>query len=125
MTATAVYLSRPVVPVLPTDPQPWPVASLPKHLYHSPGSVRSARVSFPLHLQPTADPLVWRYHPGHPPAVAPMTYEVHFDSPPSFPAVPPVTVTATVEGLKLDPVRRLNGVPGFIVLRHAVLPASP
>lgn len=119
--ATAWLLSRP--PSVPSDPVYWPVSELPKSLRDGLPS-GPVRVSFLLPLTSTADPLVWHYHPGRPVEVAPATYSIRFVREPKFPARLPVTVEGFA-AFAPDGVRRVNGVPGVVVLSDAVLRESP
>lgn len=105
-------------------PESWPVGALPKHAYKTGRGGFDAVVSFQHPLTPTADPLVFHYHPGHPPAVVPATYEVRFAAPPDFPPSPPYVVRGRVSHVEPDLVRRVNGVPGRLVLLAAV-PVPP
>lgn len=122
--ALAVLFCRPApAPVVSPVPQPWPTAELPKHVFRTRFAGR-VRVTFQFPLQPTADPLVWHYHPGHPPKIAPPTYRVHFLTIEQALTVSgdtvAVVVEGTVEGIAPDLVRRVSGVPGVLVLRGAV-----
>lgn len=124
VAAGAAFLFyRPAPESTPPAVQPWPVGDLPKHLYRSGQTGLRVRVAFQMPLQPTADPLVFLYHPGWPPRTIPPTYRVHFDSPPTLPAGA-VVVEGTAERIEPDDTRRLNGVPGLLVLRGAA-PARP
>lgn len=77
---------------------------------------REVRTAFYRLPAPTADPLVYLFHPGEPVEVNPPTYRLHFGTPPVF-ADAPFVVVGTVDGIDTDLVRRLNGVPGVLVLR--------
>lgn len=82
------------------------------------------RVGFQFALVPTADPLVWVYHPGYPPRVIPPTYRVHFAEVPAFTS-PPFVVEG-VASFEPDGRRRPSGVMGLVVLRAAVVvPPAP
>lgn len=120
----AVLLYQQVKPAEPAGVRSWPVADLPRHVYRTGATGQRVRVTFPLPLQPTADPLVWHYHPGHPPKIAPPTYRVHFQTIEQALTVSgdtvAVVVEGTVEGIAPDLVRRVSGVPGVLVLRGAV-----
>lgn len=111
---------------VPQDHQPTPVpfSKLPVVVYRKGEHVgRQVLVSFYRPLTATPDPLVYHFHPGEPAIVVPATYRLHFDSPPPLTAS---TVIGTVEGIDPDGIRRLNGVPGLVVLRGCrVLPSSP
>jgi len=78
------------------------------------------RVAFYRPLTPTDDPLVYHFHPGEPVEVVPPTYRLHFASPPEFRSH--VVVVGTVEGVHPDYVKRINGVPGVLVLRACQVP---
>jgi hypothetical protein len=100
----------------PTGVQLWPVAELPKAMVAD--KPLSVRVGFPHGLTPTDDPCVFVYS-GAVPDVLPKTYEIHFREPPAFPARPPIVEGRA--GFIADDLRRGSGVPGYVVLRDAVL----
>lgn len=117
-----------------TLPEPTPPATEPARVHFSklPSLVyakgehvgREVRTAFYRPLVATADPLVYHFHPGEPAEVVPATYRLHFDSSPVF-GDSPCVVVGTVEGIDADLVKRLNGVPGVLVLRACrVLPAE-
>jgi len=95
----------------------WPVDELPKAMRDG-SEPPFVCVAFQFLLTPTADPLVWLYHPGYPPKVAPASYEVRFVREPKFPARPPVNVCGR-PSYRPDAVRRASGVPGVVVLSAA------
>lgn len=103
----------------PPEPLAVEQASLPRDLFER-GEYRGrvVRVGFELPLTPTADPLVWEYRPGLPPEHTPPTYRVHFDTRPEF-GRPPHVVTGTVSHLDPDARRRVNRVPGVVVITSA------
>ena len=80
---------------------------------------RSVRVGFELPLTPTADPLSWEYRPGIPPTAVPAVYRIHFERPPEFGRSMPVLVVGTVSRFEPDTRRRLNRVPGVVVITGA------
>jgi hypothetical protein len=122
VTGAGVWLAWPTHRE-PITVEPWPVASLPKHLYKTARTGFPVAVAFGVRLVPTADPLVWEYRPSQPPIVPP-TYVIHFITPPSFTGPPPYLVEGVVDRLVPDPVRRINGVPGYVRL-VAASPQSP
>lgn len=107
------------------EPEPavelWPVAGLPKHVYHTGRAGFTAEVSFQHPLTPTADPCVYLYHPGRPVSVCPASYEIRFARPPAQFQPSPVVVRGRVEVIRADAVRRVSGVPGRLVLCGCVL----
>ena len=72
------------------------------------------RVAFYRPLTPTDDATVYHFHPGEPVQVTPATYRLHFVEPPTFGSR--VVVVGTVGGVEPDFVKRLNAVPGVLVL---------
>ncbi len=113
-------------PVTPaTEPVRIHFSKLPPLVYARNAHVgEQVRVAFYRPLDPTADPLVYLFHPGEPVAVVPPTYRLHFAAPPVFEESPAVVVGA-VDGIDVDFVKRLSGVPGVLVLRGCrVLPVE-
>lgn len=125
LTAWAAW-PKPTPPPVATHPRPVHFSDLPRYVYRGEYRGELVRVAFYRPLTPTADPLVWEFHPGEPASVVPATVRIHFAEPPDFPPRSLAVVVGTVEGIDADLVIRTNGVPGVLVLRAArVVPASP
>jgi hypothetical protein len=83
------------------------------------------RVAFELPLLPTADPLVFDYHPGHPPSVFPPTVRVAFAEPPPLPLPAPLVVVIGILERRDGSDRKTNGEVGVVVISGAaVVPRS-
>ena len=114
-----VYTTRPAV-----SPIRYHYSDLPRDVYQ--GRVHHGQtvvVTYPVRLQPTADPHVFHFHPGS--TSLPYTHRVIF-SEPQFGLPCPVTVTGAVGGIDTDIQVRHNNMPGGVVIRAAsVLPSTP
>ena len=111
----------PVVSASSTEPASWPADTLPGHLYRTGATDLPVRVGFPFPLSPTADPLVWNYHPGYPAEHTPPSYRIHFAEPPRLPpAGQPIVITGFAL-FEPDTLRRINGLPGVALVRAARL----
>lgn len=103
----------------PADgPVPWPVYDPPKALFAGADVPATVCVAFTHRPTPTADPLVWLYHPSSPP-VGPPYYEIHFGRP-KWGNTAPFRVEGTPH-LRKDGLRRINRVPGTVILAGASL----
>lgn len=78
------------------------------------GTCPDSPVQIVLEFRPnsTADPLVWEYRPSSFGTVPP-SIQFHFRNVPKGPFK---TVTGTVSFLEFDLKRRVNGVPGVVVM---------
>jgi hypothetical protein len=117
-------------PPAPTAAEPVPVtpSALPRLVYRTGAVGHTVRVPFEAPLAPTADPRVWLYHPGTPHKAHPETIRVEFADPPALPLPAPLcVVVGRVDRIDIDLRRRLNQVPGCVVLTSAsvVAPATP
>ncbi len=112
----------------PVDPVAVHFSELPKAVLRT-GEYRGrqVRVAFYRAPVPTADPLVWHFHPGEPARVVPASYRLHFACPPPAFDTLPVVVVGTVDGIEADLTIRPSGVPGVLVIRgcSSVPPVSP
>jgi hypothetical protein len=74
-----------------------------------------ARVVFRYALQPTDDPRVWLYHPGHPPQYVAETIRIEFTDP-TAPMTSPTVVLGTVDRVIPDDRARASRHLGVVVI---------
>ena len=101
----------------------WPVYDLPRAMFNGGVEPPLVRVAFTHRPTPTADPLVWLYHPTSPP-LGPPYYEIRFARPPQWKDAAPFRVEGSPR-LRRDTDRRLSRVPGTVILLAASLRSGP
>lgn len=125
---TVVILARPKPTPLATAPTTAPryatAAGLVKSVYDpvekggTPDTGFWVRIPFEEKLLPSEnDPRIWHYYPTK--LLAP-SIRVEFENPPALPLPAPVcVVVGHVERFDRDGGRRLNGIPGLVVITSA------